>query len=60
MYVCPAIKAVRVEMENLMQSASGQHSEIGNGGTIGTAKENIFDDDDEMASPTNNTWGDRR
>lgn len=59
MYVCPAIKLVRVEVENLMQNASGQHSEIGNGGTIGTAKENNFDDE-EVASPTNNTWGDRR
>lgn len=46
-YLCPKVEIVGVEMENLMQQASGNHSPIGQGGTYGDAKQGNFVDEDE-------------
>jgi hypothetical protein len=46
-YLCPKVEIVGVEMENLMQQVSGNHSPIGQGGTYGDAKQGNFVDEDE-------------
>ena len=46
-YLCPKVEIVGVEMENLMQQASGNPSHIGQGGTYGDAKQGKFVDEDE-------------
>lgn len=46
-YLCPKVEIVDVEMENLMQQASGDHTPIGQGGTHGDAKQGNFMDEDE-------------
>jgi hypothetical protein len=46
-YLCPKVEIVDIEMENLMQQASGNHSPIGQGGTYGDAKQGNFMDEDE-------------
>ena len=38
MYIRPAIEIVGVGIESLMVEASGDHSGIGQGGTVGDAK----------------------
>lgn len=46
-YLCPRVEIVGVEMENLMQQASGNHKPIGQGGNYGDAKQGLFMDEDE-------------
>lgn len=46
-YLSPNVEIVGVEMESLMQQASGNHNKIGQGGTVGDAKQGGFMDEDE-------------
>mgnify|MGYP000887517200 FL=1 len=42
-YMKPESKIVKMEVEHLLQAASGQHKHIGQGGQIGDAKRNNTD-----------------
>jgi transposase len=51
-YQKPESKIVKMEVEHLLQTASGQHKHIGQSGQIGDAKRNntdwdAWDDEDE-------------
>lgn len=59
MYICPAIEIVGVGIESLMVEASGDHSGIGQGGTVGDAKQWNFLEEDEQEFPIGrNMWED--
>ena len=61
MYIRPAIEIVGVGIESLMVEASGDHSGIGQGGTVGDAKWWNFleEDEDEQEFPIGrNMWED--
>lgn len=47
MYIRLAIEIVGVEVESLMVQGSGDHSGIGQGGTVGDAKRWNFSEEDE-------------
>ncbi|WP_198019120.1 hypothetical protein [Prevotella falsenii] len=47
MYVCPKIEIISVNLEYLMVEASGDHSHIGQGGTVGDAKQWEFTEENE-------------
>ena len=53
MYIRPAIEIVGVGIESLMVEASGDHSGIGQGGTVGEVKRRYFleEDEDEQEFP---------
>lgn len=59
MYIRPAIEIVGVGIESLMVEASGDHSGIGQGGTVGDAKRWNFLEEDEQKFPIGrNMWED--
>ena len=61
MYIRPAIEIVGVGIESLMIEVSGDHSGIGQGGTVGYAKRWSFleEDEDEQEFPIGrNMWED--
>jgi hypothetical protein len=45
-YVQPTIEIIATQQEHLLV-ASGQHENAGHGGTIGNAKQGLFDEDEE-------------
>ena len=45
MYVCPEAEIIKLETEYLLVDVSGQHNGIGQGGTLGNAKQNSFFDE---------------
>ena len=45
MYVCPEAEIIKLEAEYLLVDVSGQHNGIGEGGTLGNAKQNSFFDE---------------
>ena len=45
MYVCPEAEIIKLEAEYLLVDVSGQHNGIGQGGTLGNAKQNSFFDE---------------
>lgn len=47
MYICPKVEIFSVMNEHLMQKMSGDHSHIGQGGTIGDAKQWEFTEENE-------------
>jgi hypothetical protein len=47
MYICPKVEIFSVMNEHLMQKASGDHSPIGQGGTVGDAKLLEFTEENE-------------
>lgn len=60
-YLRPQIRLIPLTAESLLVQASGQHNPIGGGGTIGSSKEGIFDDEEELESEEEqspyNAWG---
>lgn len=59
MYIRPAIEIVGVGIESLLVEASGNHSGIGQGGTVGDAKRWNFLEEDEQEFPIGrNMWED--
>ena len=59
MYIRPAIEIVGVGIESLMVEASGDHSGIGQEGTVGDAKRWNFLEEDEQEFPIGrNMWED--
>lgn len=56
-YLCPEMEVVGVRMENLLQTVSGQHNPIGQGGGAGDAKQATFIED-RNAWGSHNLWDD--
>ncbi|WP_314739442.1 hypothetical protein [Hoylesella pleuritidis] len=46
-YIRPMMKVINVEVEHLLAIVSGDHEDIGQGGTYGDAKRGYFDDEIE-------------
>ena len=47
-YIPLAIKIVNIELESIMATGSGDHTGIGQGGTVGDAKQWYFSEEDEV------------
>lgn len=50
MYVYPSIKSVSINLESLMVTGSGDHSAIGQGGSLGDAKRGWFSESIEEST----------
>lgn len=46
-YIKPTCEMFTIEIENLLQSVSGQHQNIGQGGSYGDAKRGWFEEEEE-------------
>ena len=47
-YVYPTIEAIKLEIGNLMVEVSGDHNPIGQGGTVGDARQWDSTEDEEL------------
>ena len=50
MYVYPSIKSVNINLEFLLATGSGDHSAIGQGGSLGDAKRGWFSESTEEST----------